>query len=38
MIPSGEVRTWAEREEAERLAWGTPGVSRVDNRLVVACI
>ncbi len=34
----GEVRTWAEREEAERLAWSAPGVTRVDNHLVVSCI
>jgi osmotically-inducible protein OsmY len=35
---SGEVRTWAERDEAERLAWSAAGVTRVDNRLVVSCI
>jgi osmotically-inducible protein OsmY len=35
---SGEVRTWAERDEAERLAWSARGVTRVDNHLVVLCI
>ena len=32
---SGKVRNYAEREEAERVAWAVPGVSTVDNQLNV---
>jgi osmotically-inducible protein OsmY len=32
----GTVRSWAEREEAERAAWTAPGVTDVDNRIVVS--
>lgn len=35
VILRGKVRTWAEREEAERAAWGVPGVSTVKDELVV---
>lgn len=31
----GKVRTWAEREEAERAAWLAPGVTAVDNQIKV---
>jgi osmotically-inducible protein OsmY len=31
----GKVRSWAERQEAERAAYAAPGVTRVDNRLTV---
>jgi osmotically-inducible protein OsmY len=31
----GTVRSWAEREEAERAAWAVPGVAHVDNQIVV---
>jgi osmotically-inducible protein OsmY len=31
----GTVRSWAEREQAERAAWSAPGVSKADNRIRV---
>ena len=34
-VLSGEVRTHAERDEAERVAWRAPGIYSVDNQLTV---
>jgi osmotically-inducible protein OsmY len=32
---TGNVRSWAERREAERVAWAAPGVTVVDDRITI---
>jgi len=36
VVLKGTVRSWIEREEAERAAWAAPGVTRVEDRIVVS--
>lgn len=35
VILRGNLRSWAERKEVERAAWSAPGVSEIENHIVV---
>jgi osmotically-inducible protein OsmY len=35
IILRGSVRSWSERSAAERAAWAAPGVTRVENNILV---
>jgi osmotically-inducible protein OsmY len=36
VILKGTVGSWVEREEAERAAWAAPGVTKVEDRIIVS--
>lgn len=35
VILHGQVRSWLEWEEVERVAWAAPGISKVENHIKV---
>ena len=35
VILKGMVRSWAQKAEAERVAWCAPGITSVDNQIAI---
>jgi osmotically-inducible protein OsmY len=35
VILKGSVSSWTAREEAQRIAWAAPGVSQVENHILI---
>jgi osmotically-inducible protein OsmY len=33
---TGQVRSFAEKQDADRAAWAAPGVTKVDNKIAIA--
>jgi sporulation protein YlmC with PRC-barrel domain len=34
-IQKGRVHSWEQREEAQRVAWAVPGISQIENHILI---